>query len=158
LNPGLIMKFGGHAMAAGISIMPSNINAFSVAFETVLLEMTAGFNWQQTILSDGELADHEYSIEVAEQLRYTTPWGSQFPAPIFDSYFQVIDARIVGDSHAKMVLRQRDSDDEYDAICFGYLRDHEQLPSGIIHAAFKLDINHYKGMKRLQLMINHIAN
>ncbi len=158
LNPGLIMKFGGHAMAAGLSIEFQNINAFTITFDQVLREMTEGFNWQQTLLSDGELADHEYTIEVAEQLRYSTPWGSQFPAPLFDSYFQVIDARIVGDSHAKMVLRQRDSDDTYDAICFGYLRDHEHLPSGIIHAAFKLDINHYKGMKRLQLMVNHIAS
>ena len=72
-------------------------------------------------------------------------------------FFEVVDARIVGDTHAKMILRPRDSDDNYDAICFGYLRDHEHLPNGIIHAAFKLDINYYQGMKRLQLMIEHIS-
>ena len=69
----------------------------------------------------------------------------------------MLDARIVGDSHAKMVLRPQDSDDSYDAICFGYLRDHEHLPRGIVHAAFRLDVNHYQGMKKLQLMVEHIV-
>ena len=157
LNPNLILKFGGHAMAAGMSIEADNIDHFAEAFDSVLREMTEGKDWQQRLLSDGELAENEFSLEVAEQLRYNTPWGNEFPAPLFDGYFEVCDARIVGDSHAKLVLRPRESDNSYDAICFGYLRDHEHLPRGIIHAAFKLDVNHYQGMKKLQLMIDHIT-
>ena len=158
LNPGLMDKFGGHAMAAGLSIEHGKIDAFSTAFDTALKEMTEGMDWQQMIMSDGELADHEFNLELAEQLRYATPWGSGFVAPLFDGYFEVCDARIVGDSHAKMVLRPQDSDNSYDAICFGYLRDHEHLPRGIIHGAYRLDVNHYQGMKKLQLMVEHIVS
>lgn len=157
LFPGTIIKFGGHAMAAGITIKADKISDFAERFDQVLRQFAEDINWQQVIMSDGELAEHEYTIETAEQLRYATPWGNQFPQPVFDDFFEVVDARVVGDSHAKMVLRPRDSDDAYDAICFGYLRDHEHLPSGIIHAAFKLDINYYQGMKRLQLIIEHIS-
>ena len=157
LNPGLMNKFGGHAMAAGMSIDQDNISTFAGLFEQVLHEMTEGIDWQQTIFSDGELNEIEFSLDVAEQLRYSTPWGNAFPAPLFDGYFEVLDARIVGDSHAKMVLRPQDSDDSYDAICFGYLRDHEHLPRGIVHVAFRLDVNHYQGMKKLQLMVEHIV-
>jgi single-stranded-DNA-specific exonuclease len=158
LNPNLILKFGGHAMAAGMSIDADKVDVFSEAFDSVLREMTAGKDWSQIVLSDGELAENEFSLEIAEQLRYATPWGSDFPAPLFDGYFEVCDARIVGDSHAKLVLRPRDSDDTYDAICFGYLRDHEHLPRGIVHVAFKLDVNHYQGMKKVQLMVDHISS
>lgn len=157
LNPGLILKFGGHAMAAGMSIEAEKISTFADAFDAVLREMTAGMDWQQMIMSDGELSDQEFNLELAEQLRYATPWGNAFPAPLFDGYFEVCDARIVGDSHAKLVLRPRDSDDSYDAICFGYLRDHDHLPRGIVHAAYRLDVNHYQGMKKLQLMVEHIV-
>lgn len=157
LNPGLILKFGGHAMAAGMSIEAKNIPAFSDAFDSILREMTAGKNWQHVLLSDGELAESEFSLEVAEQLRYATPWGNDFPMPLFDGYFEVCDARIVGDTHAKLVLRPQDSDDNFDAICFGYLRDHQDLPRGIVHVAFKLDVNHYQGMKKLQLIVEHIV-
>ncbi len=156
LNPGLILKFGGHAMAAGMSIDAGNISNFSDAFDHVLREMTAGKDWQQVVMSDGELAEHEFSLEVAEQLRYASPWGNAFSAPLFDGYFEVCDARIVGDTHAKLVLRPRESDDSFDAICFGYLRDHEHLPRGIVHAAYRLDVNHYQGMKKVQLMVEHI--
>lgn len=157
LYPGLMSKFGGHAMAAGMSIDYEKIPAFEDAFDKVLHEMTEGIDWQQTIMSDGELSDQEFNLEVAEQLRYATPWGSAFSAPLFDGYFEVCDARIVGDSHAKMVLRPQDSDDSYDAICFGYLRDHEHLPRGIVHVAYRLDVNHYQGMKKLQLMVDHLV-
>jgi single-stranded-DNA-specific exonuclease len=157
LYPDTMLKFGGHAMAAGLSIQADNIEAFAQYFDEVLREFAKGMSWQQVIESDGELAENEFNLNVAEQLRYSTPWGSQFPAPVFDGFFEVVDARVVGDSHAKMLLRPRDSDDHYDAICFGYLRDHEHLPVGIIHAAYRLDINHYQGMKKLQLMIYHIV-
>jgi len=97
LNPGLMNKFGGHAMAAGLSIDQDNIAAFATEFEQVLHEMTRGMDWQQTMMSDGELNELEFTLELAEQLRYSTPWGNTFPAPLFDGYFEVLDARIVGD-------------------------------------------------------------
>jgi len=156
LHSDLIIKFGGHAMAAGMSIVEANIEAFVVAFDQVLREMTAGKDWTQTIMSDGELAHNEFDVNIAEQLRYSSPWGSGFPAPLFDGFFEVCDARVVGDSHAKMLLRPRDSDDTYDAICFGYLREHELLPRGIIHVVYRLDVNYYQGMKKLQMLVEHV--
>jgi len=156
LHPDLIIKFGGHTMAAGMSIVEANIEAFVVAFDQVLREMTAGKDWTQTIMSDGELAHNEFDVNIAEQLRYSSPWGSGFPAPLFDGFFEVCDARVVGDSHAKMLLRPRDSDDTYDAICFGYLREHEHLPRGIIRVVYRLDVNYYQGMKKLQMLVEHV--
>ena len=75
LYPGVMIKFGGHAMAAGMSVLADKIPDFEQHFDEVLREFAEGINWQQVIVSEGELADHEFTIEVAEQLRYATPWG-----------------------------------------------------------------------------------
>ncbi|MGH1543723.1 MAG: single-stranded-DNA-specific exonuclease RecJ, partial [Arenicella sp.] len=156
LHPGLISKFGGHAMAAGLSLPSANLGRFSKVFAAVLQEMTVDKDWSQVLWTDGELEASEYTLETAEQLAYHSPWGQGFPAPVFDGQFEVLDARVVGETHVKMRLRPRQLDDDIDAICFGYMRDHEALPQGIIEIVYRLDVNHYQGRKQLQLMVDHI--
>ena len=155
-HPNLMDKFGGHAMAAGLSIDGKKIPEFKRALESVVKEMTEGHDWEQVLLSDGELDSQEFNMEFAEQIRQLSPWGQGFPEPLFDGYFEVIDARVVGDTHAKLKLRPLVGDQHIDAICFGYLSSHDSLPQGEIRAAYRLDVNEFRERKNLQLMIQYI--
>lgn len=156
LYPDLITKFGGHAMAAGLSVTDANLAAFTQALTKVATEMTQNHDWRQIVWTDGSLDATEYSEEIAEQLRTMTPWGQGFPEPLFEGEFDVLEARVVGDTHAKLVLRPSASTQPLDAICFGYLDTHTELPSGRIFAAFQLDVNEFRDRRTLQLMVKHI--
>ena len=156
LHPKLLSKFGGHAMAAGFSLHESNLEKFKAALLQVAQEMTAGKDWSHVLWTDGELTAQEFNMELAEQLRQSTPWGQGFPEPVFDGRFEVVEARVVGDTHAKLRLQPIGSNQVIDAICFGYLDTHEALPSGIIRAAYRLDVNEFRERLSLQLMIAHI--
>lgn len=156
LHPDLLTKFGGHAMAAGLSLQYEQLNEFKKAFIDVLTEITADHNWDQSVLTDGELSEQDFTLSTAELLQSHSPWGQGFPAPVFDGQFEVLDARIVGETHVKMRLRARNSDIDVDAICFGYLQKRKELPRDLIQAVYRLDVNHYQGRKTLQLMVEHI--
>ncbi|MCL4142820.1 UNVERIFIED_CONTAM: hypothetical protein GTU68_065979 [Idotea baltica] len=156
LYPNLMAKFGGHAMAAGLSLSKQNLHKFKSALEAVTQEMTKGRDWDQVLLSDGELTGDEFNMQFAEQIRQISPWGQGFPEPVFDGVFEVIDARVVGDTHAKLKLRPLVSEQHIDAICFGYLATHDALPQGEIRAAYRLDVNEFRDRKNLQLMIQYI--
>ena len=158
LQPNLISKFGGHAMAAGLSISSNNLSQFQITVEEVANAMTAEKDWSQIIWTDGELNEADFSIETAEQLRQATPWGQTFPEPIFEGQFEVIDARLVGETHAKLILQPKGSVQQIDAICFGYLNTHEQLPTGTIRAVYRLDVNEFRDQQSLQLMVQHIVD
>jgi len=156
LHPGLMTKFGGHAMAAGLSLKSKNLEAFKQAIEQVMNDMTKGHDWSQVLWTDGSLDANELSMELADQLRQSTPWGQGFPEPLFDGQFEVVESRVVGDTHAKLRLKPIDGSQVIDAICFGYLDKHEDLPSGTIRAAYKLDVNEFRERLSLQLMVQHI--
>ncbi len=156
LHPGLIPKFGGHAMAAGLSIDKANLQKFKLALTTVVKEMTSNHSWERVLLSDGQLSDLEFDLSFAEQIKQITPWGQAFPEPLFDGHFEVVDARIVGETHAKLKLRPIEGQQVLDAICFGYLDQHAELPKGQIRVAYQLDVNEFRERKSLQLMIKHI--
>jgi len=108
------------------------------------------------LLTDGELEVGEFNQEFAEKLKSLTPWGQAFPEPVFEGQFEVIDARQVGDCHVKMKLQSSDMSQAVDAICFGYLRDHQDLPSGTVQAIYRLDINEFRGDKSLQLIVQEM--
>lgn len=156
LHPGLMGKFGGHAMAAGLSVSTKKLPDLIKAVNVVALELTKGRDWGQVIWTDGPLAAKDFTMQLADELRQSTPWGQGFPEPLFDGQFEVIEARTVGDTHAKLRLRPTDGQQVLDGICFGYLESNETLPSGIVRAAYKLDINEYKDRLNLQLMIQYI--
>lgn len=156
LHPGLMGKFGGHAMAAGLSLKAQNLPRFKVAIVQVMDEITKGKDWSHVLWTDGPLQPNELSMETAEQLRQSTPWGQGFPEPLFDGEFEVIESRIVGDTHAKLKLKPVDGNQVIDGICFGYLDNHEALPEGIVRVAYRLDVNEFRERLSLQLMIQHI--
>jgi single-stranded-DNA-specific exonuclease len=158
-HPGLIEKFGGHAMAAGLTLRESALPVF----EAALQEETA--RWfdpalQGVIHSDGELAPEDMTLATALELRDGGPWGQGFPEPAFDGPFTVKNARIVGERHLKLRLGTERSGEIYDAIAFRFLDEGAappRLPEGRIHLAYRLDLNEYLGTRRLQLIVEHIA-
>jgi single-stranded-DNA-specific exonuclease len=158
LYPGLMGKFGGHAMAAGLSLKGKNLPRFKTAIVDVMDQMTKGHDWSHVLWTDGALQAGELSMETAEQLRQSTPWGQGFPEPLFDGQFEVMEARVVGDTHAKLRLKPIDGSQLIDGICFGYLDTHEALPDGIVRVAYRLDVNEFRDRLSLQLMIQHIES
>ena len=156
LRPGLITKFGGHAMAAGLSIEFSRLAELEVMFLQVVDEMTQGRDWTDPILSDGQLDTGEVSLELAEVLRDAGPWGQGFPEPLFDGIFEIVDSRIVGESHLKLKLRQDGDEKVHDAIMFRYLENGRDIPSSRVHVAYRLDVNEFRGRRSHQLMLEYL--
>jgi len=156
LHPGLMLKFGGHAMAAGLSLLGKDIDRFKSELQVVAEEMTADKDWGQSIWTDGELSFDDFSIEMADQLRQISPWGQTFPEPTFEGKFEVMEARLVGEIHAKLKLQPLGTSQSIDAIFFSYLSKYDSLPQGQITAVYKLDVNEFRERLSLQLMIQHI--
>lgn len=156
--PGLITKFGGHAMAAGLSIKKKDYERFAVAFNEVVSERVSLERLQAEVWSDGELSSDHFNLQTAELLRQAGPWGQGFPEPLFDGEFAVIEQRIVGGHHLKMLLMPKDSDYCMDAIAFNV--DVEQWPNercNTIKVAYRLDINEFRGREKLQLLVEELV-
>lgn len=153
-NPGVIKKFGGHAMAAGLSLHPDALSLFRCALVEEVNKHMDVSHCQGELLSDGMLQEHELSLELAHLLQSAGPWGQQFPEPLFDNVFDILDQRIVGQDHLKFTLSHPNARQPLDAIVFNF--DKKQWPNHrarSLHAAYKLDINEYNGRTRLQLLI-----
>lgn len=156
-HPGLVNKFGGHAMAAGLSLARENFAAFSAAFDEEVRRHLAPEDLRGVILSDGELAPEDMNLEMAELLRGAGPWGQAFPEPLFDGHFEIVQRRIVGERHLKMVVKSPGHDAVFDAIAFNTL-DAEWPPQPAhVQLAYKLDVNEYRGQRSAQLLVEHVA-
>ena len=160
-QPGLIDKFGGHAMAAGLSLLEGNLPAFKIAFAAEIAARADRDSLTGVIYSDGALSAEELCIETAQALRGAGPWGQGFPEPVFDGQFKVVDARIVGGKHLKLRLDSAKSGREpIDAIAFGYVggsSEDANLGGGsTIQLAYRLEINEFRGTERVQLNCQHL--
>jgi single-stranded-DNA-specific exonuclease len=160
-HPGLIDKFGGHAMAAGLSLRQANLEAFSAAFAAEIGTRVDRESLAGVIFTDGALGAHEFSADTARALRGAGPWGQGFPEPVFDGEFKVFDTRIVGGKHLKLQLAAvHDGAAPVDAIAFGYVggtSDDPRLRGGSrVRLAFRLEINEYRGTERVQLNCQHL--
>ncbi len=152
--PGLITKFGGHAMAAGLSLHPDAFLPFQQALLTEVGKHISVSQCQGELLSDGPLIATELTLDLARSIQEAGPWGQQFPEPVFDNRFEVLEQRIVGQHHLKLTLQHEQGGDTMDAIAFNI--DLKQWPNHrarYLHAAYKLDINEYHGRTKLQLVI-----
>ncbi len=148
-QPDLIIKFGGHAMAAGLSIKQSDFDVFQKTFETVVRELLTEADLQATIETDGGLQGNEINLATAHLLSKQV-WGQGFNQPLFFDTFAVINQRIVGEKHLKLLL-QKDQK-RFDAIYFNH---HDDLPENI-EAVYALEVNEYKGLQTVQLQIKHV--
>jgi single-stranded-DNA-specific exonuclease len=157
-NPGLIDKFGGHAMAAGLSLKKDKFADFSKAFNKEASRLLTEDDLQSCVMSDGALAPDEISIDNATLIHYATPWGQLFPEPIFDNEFLVVQQRIVGSKHLKLVLGMDDGTGQIvDAIAFNI--DIKAWPDESVkkvRAAYRLDVNRFRGQETVQLIIEHL--
>ena len=152
-NPGLVQRFGGHAMAAGLSLDESALPAFRDAFHRHALAMLDDALLQEELLSDGELQPGELDRVHAEALRGAGPWGQGFPEPVFDGFFDVMDWRVVGEKHLKFSLRLPGHAAPLNAIQFNGW--HDQPPPSRIQAAYQLDTDDWQNRRGIQLLVRH---
>ena len=156
-NPGLINKFGGHAMAAGLSLPAEHFEAFRDAFDREVRRQLNAEDLTGRLLCDGELAVDEFNLQLAAALRDAGPWGQHFPEPGFHGQFNLVQQRLVGERHLKMVLQPCDSAEVVDAIAFNIDPDIWPNPSvQQVRLVYSLDVNEYRGRQSLQLMVRHL--
>ncbi len=152
-NPGLIQKFGGHAMAAGLSISKGNFDAFKQAFEQEVESLLSEDELEEVVETDGSIEPDHMSLETAEVIESAGPWGQQFPEPVFDNQFEILEWKIVGEKHLKMQLRQNEGGKAIDAIAFNTVSD--DLPSfEKIHLAYRMNVNEFRNIRNLQLIVD----
>lgn len=155
--PGLILKFGGHAMAAGLTIPADKLPEFEHAFREIAEKTIADELLTSVIYSDGELSANDLSMELAEVLQQAGPWGQAFPEPVFHGNFRLLQQRLLGEKHLKIVLQASDGK-LLDAIWFNC--DYKAWPNPNVQwveLAYQLDINEFRDQQNLQLMIKHMV-
>jgi len=157
-HPDLIERFGGHAMAAGLSLERAKLDPFARAFDEEVARWTAGAPAADTIETDGELAPAEIALDTAQALRAGGPWGQAFPEPCFDGLFSIRSARVIAERHVKMWVEVPSSGRAFDAMAFNHLEEGAQFvpPSGLAQLVYRLEVNEYQGERRLQLLIDHL--
>jgi single-stranded-DNA-specific exonuclease len=154
-HPQLLSKFGGHAMAAGLSLKMHDYPPFALAFDEMVRKRLTTLDLEPKIFTDGELTEHEMTVEFAELLQNAATWGQAFPEPVFDGIFEVIQARIVGQRHLKLVLRKSESGLLIDAIAFFVDQTEQWLGMRKIKAVYKLDVNEFRGNRTVQFILQY---
>lgn len=149
-NPGLIDKFGGHAMAAGLSLPLARFAEFAALFDAEARKGLSKGDLEQQVVSDGEL-EGKFNLATARKIAEAAPWGQGFPEPVFDGEFEIIDQRILGGRHLK--LRLLKDDELIDAIAFNHNRLIEERMKRM---AYRIDINEYRGLEKVQLIIEAV--
>lgn len=155
--PDLMHQFGGHAMAVGLSLATEHLPAFQTLFLQVLAQRMTHEQLTKEILTDGQLAMDEFSIDLARYLKQIEPWGQHFPEPLFEGIFKIYQQRLVGKKHLKLQLQLPQHHQYIDAIAFHV--DLNQWPDPDIqwlHCAYRLDINQWQGKQTLQLLIEFL--
>ncbi|AIS19684.1 ssDNA exonuclease RecJ [Pseudomonas rhizosphaerae] len=156
-HPHLISKFGGHAMAAGLTLPQENFPAFCEAFDAQVRSQLCEEDLTGRLLSDGTLGVEEFHLELARALRNAGPWGQHFPEPMFHGVFQLVEQRVVGERHLKVMLKTECGSVSLDGIAFGIDREVWPDPSvRWVQLAYKLDLNEFRGRETVQLLITHI--
>jgi len=155
-HPGIMHKYGGHAMAAGMTLARSDLDAFSEAFDRAVRDTLTAADLEAAITTDGPLGSDELSLETAALLKRAGPWGQHFPEPLFDGEFRVISQRIVGENHLKLVLQPVDGNGIIDAIAFNTgpeVPDYTRTGALVV---YKPDANTFRGRTNLQLLVDYL--
>lgn len=155
--PHLISKFGGHAMAAGLSIRREHFEEFSEVFANYVSVALGKDDLERRVESDGLLENDDFTLETAQLLRDAGPWGQGFPEPTFDGHFEIAEQRLVGEKHLKLTLKLPSTETFLDAIAFNV--DLSMWPNQRcqeIYTAYRLDVNEYRGRRKLQVIVEHL--
>lgn len=157
-HPHILNKFGGHAMAAGLTIQREHFEQFVKLFEQEVQLWLDEADVDAVLLSDGELPVEILSLETAEQLRAAGPWGQRFPEPVFDGVFKIINQKLVGEKHVRLRVAALDDKSFFDAMAFNV--DVEQWSPTVgdyVHLAYRLDVNEYNGQRSVQLLVQGVG-
>jgi single-stranded-DNA-specific exonuclease len=154
-HPHILQKFGGHAMAAGLSLAEADLAAFESAFHLELRSRLDADALQGVLETDGELSDSEFELDFSELLRNAGPWGQGFPEPVFEGAFAVVSHRVVGAAHLKLSVRPAGSSRVLDAIAFNQAAQQPAVGQRV-RLAYRLDSNEYRGMLGVQLVVEHL--
>jgi len=157
-HTGLIVRFGGHAMAAGLTLARDRLDDFAAAFDAEVARWQAGGSLADIIETDGALGADDISLANAEALRTAGPWGQAFPEPSFDQTFRILRTRTVGGRHLKLWVEAPGEGRRFDAIAFNFHQGRDParpLPTEA-HLVYRLDVNEYGGERRLQLLVDHL--
>ncbi|MFZ7266301.1 single-stranded-DNA-specific exonuclease RecJ [Avibacterium avium] len=156
-HPEMILKFGGHAMAAGLSIQEEKFSDFQRLFNEVVTECLDEKDLQGVVWTDGELNTQFMNLDTAELLKQAGPWGQAFPEPVFDGEFKLLQQRLVGERHLKMMVEPQNGGPLLDAIAFNVdTRYYPDLSLKKVKLAYKLDVNEYRGQRNIQLLVDYI--
>ncbi|MBN4063753.1 single-stranded-DNA-specific exonuclease RecJ [Cardiobacterium sp. AH-315-I02] len=152
----LIDKFGGHAMAAGLTMQQDKFTLFQQAFNEQVSAILRPQDLENISETDGSVAAEYMTMETSELFKMASPWGQLFPEPVFDDVFKVLNWRIVGEKHLKLDLAKAESGECYAAIAFN--KTDVDLPAGddVIRCVYRLDVNEFRGKRSLQLIVQHI--
>ena len=153
-QPGLIGRFGGHAMAAGLSLKTCDYPRFAAAFDAIARELIDAERLQAVLYTDGELPPGAATLELARQLRHAGPWGQAFPEPLFDNLFECASWKPMGEGHLRLQLRDPRNGSLHDAVMFNAY--HGQPPPARLRAAYELTINDWQGRETPRLLLRHI--
>lgn len=153
-HPGLIEKFGGHAMAAGLTIAEEGFATFRRSAAEQLASLYPEADFSGAIVTDGRLPDDSLNLRFARTLREAGPWGSGFPEPLWNGDFEVVEQRTVGENHLKLRVRPASGGAIVDAIAFN-----QAGPAlrGVVRLAYRLDVNEYRGVETPQLIVEQVA-
>ncbi|MGF1699696.1 single-stranded-DNA-specific exonuclease RecJ [Photobacterium makurazakiensis] len=157
-NPGMILKFGGHAMAAGLTVSEGKLDAFSQAFDAAVRKELDSDALKGVLLTDGALNSQELNLQTAELIRAGGPWGQQFPEPMFDGRFRLLHQKLVGGKHLKVMLEPLEGGGVIDGIAFNI--DVRRWPDASVQQVelvYRLDVNEFRGNCSAQLMIEHLS-
>ncbi|SOB76412.1 exonuclease RecJ [Marinobacter sp. LV10R510-11A] len=155
-HPGVMKKFGGHAMAAGMTLARSDFDAFCQAFDRAVRDVLTAADLEAAITTDGPLSSDELSLETAALLKRAGPWGQHFPEPLFDGEFRVVSQRIVGENHLKLVLQPVDGSGIIDGIAFNTGPEVPDYTRTGARVVYKPDANTFRGRTNLQLLVNYL--
>ena len=159
-HPGLIERFGGHAMAAGLSLRRASLERFADAFADEVGRQLSPAQMQNVLETDGALATHEISLETARAIELGGPWGQAFPEPVFDGEFDVVEARAVGDRHLKLWLRAAAATPPVEGIAFGYFDEagaRRPDAGARLALAYRLQSSSFGGTPHAELLVEHVA-
>ena len=154
-QPGLVSKFGGHAMAAGLSLRRRHLEPFATAFDAEVRQRLPEKGLEQVVYTDGPVSAEDLGLELAELLQRAGPWGAGFPEPVFDGKFRIVTHRIVGERHLRLGLEVPGSTRRIEAIAFDAEVGWRAVPQ-YVNLAYRLAVNNYQGVKSAQLIVEHV--
>jgi len=150
----IVIKYGGHAMAAGLTIRKADFDEFTELFVQTAAELLDDDALQRVVHSDGQLAAREINLQLAEILRNAGPWGQGFPEPQFEGRFELVQRRIVGEHHLKMLVRSENQ--LFDAIAFRTTDQDWPAQVGQVQLVYRLDVNEFNGQRNAQLLVEYV--